>query len=68
MSRQNMPFWLKYMPQGTSIDDVSHFLSIFDLPIRLCNKGSLRPLGKFIEHCKIVALLPVIPLGIRNNW
>ena len=30
--------------------------------------GSLGPLGKFIEYCRIVALLPVIPLGIRNNW
>ena len=30
--------------------------------------GSLRPLGKFIEYCIIVAVLPVIPLGIRNNW
>ena len=30
--------------------------------------GFLGPLGKFIEYCRIVALLPFIPLGIRNNW
>ena len=30
--------------------------------------GYLGPLGKFIEYCRIIALLPVIPLGIRNNW
>ena len=30
--------------------------------------GYLGPLGKFIEYCRITALLPVIPLGIRNNW
>jgi hypothetical protein len=30
--------------------------------------GYLGPLGKFIEYCRMTALLPVIPLGIRNNW
>ena len=30
--------------------------------------GYLGPLGKFIEYCRITALLPIIPLGIRNNW
>ena len=30
--------------------------------------GFLGPLCKFIEYCRIVALLPVISLGIRNNW
>ena len=30
--------------------------------------GSLGLMGKFIGHCYISALLPVIPLGIRNNW
>ena len=30
--------------------------------------GFLGPLCKFIEYCRIVALLPVIPLGIMNNW
>ena len=30
--------------------------------------GSLRPLGKFIEYCRIVAVLPVIPYTTRNNW
>ena len=30
--------------------------------------GSLGPLGKFIEYCRIVAVLPVIPFGIMNNW
>ena len=28
--------------------------------------GSLGPLGKFIEYCRIVELLPVIPLPY--NW
>ena len=31
-------------------------------------EGYLGPLGKFIEYCRITALLTVIPLGIRNNW
>ena len=31
---------------------------------RLCNYRSLESLGKFIEYCRIVALLPVIPLVI----
>ena len=30
--------------------------------------GYLGLLGKFIGYCRITALLPVIPLGIRNNW
>ena len=30
--------------------------------------GYLGPLGKFIEYCRITALLLVIPLGIRDNW
>ena len=30
--------------------------------------GYLGPLGKFIEHCRITGLLPIIPLGIRINW
>ena len=30
--------------------------------------GFFGPLCKFIEYCRIVALLPVIPLGIMNNW
>ena len=30
--------------------------------------GYLGPLGKFIEYCRITAMLPVIPLGIRNKW
>ena len=30
--------------------------------------GFLGPLCKFIDYCRIVALLPVIPLGIMNNW
>ena len=30
--------------------------------------GYLGPLGKFIEYCRITALLPVIPFGIRDNW
>ena len=30
--------------------------------------GYLGTLGKFIEYCRITALLPVIALGIRNNW
>ena len=35
---------------------------------RLCKQGSLGPLCKFIEYCRIIELIPVIPLGIRNNW
>ena len=30
--------------------------------------GFLGSLCKFIDYCRIVALLPVIPLGIMNNW
>ena len=30
--------------------------------------GFLGPLCKFIEYCRIVALLPVIPYTKRNNW
>ena len=29
--------------------------------------GYLEPLGKFIEYCRITALLPVIPLGIIHG-
>ena len=29
--------------------------------------GSLGPMGKFIEYCRIVALLPGIPYTQRNN-
>ena len=34
---------------------------------RLCNYRSLESLGKIIEYCRIVALLPVIPLVIVFN-
>ena len=29
---------------------------------------NLGPVSKFINYSRIVALLPVIPFGIRNNW
>ena len=29
---------------------------------------TFEPLRKFIDYCRIVELLPVIPLGIRNIW
>ena len=30
--------------------------------------GFLGSLCKFIDYCRIVAVLPVIPSGIMNNW
>ena len=30
--------------------------------------GSLGSMGKFIDYCRSVALLPVIPYTQRNNW
>ena len=35
--------------------------------IRLGNRATLGPLRKFIEYCRIVELLPVIPYTQRNN-
>ena len=29
---------------------------------------SLGSLGKFIDYCRMVALLPAIPYTQRNNW
>ena len=48
---------------------------ICEIDVNLCcllgcaNKDlfSLGPLRKFIEYCRIVELLPVIPLSIRNS-
>ena len=38
------------------------------LESRLGKIGSLGPRRKVIGHCKSVKMVPVIPLGIRNNW
>ena len=45
--------WLHWPPLGCANKDLDGFFG---------------PLCKFIEYCRIVALLPVIPLGIMNNW
>ena len=47
------------------------FHAQYDPIVGCANKdldGSLGPLGKFIEYCRNVALLPVIRLGKRSNW
>ena len=49
-----------------------HFMWNQLLPMLGCANndldGFLGHLCKFIEYCKIVALVSVIPLGMMNNW
>ena len=45
--------------------------SYYALAVGCANKdldGFFGLLCKFIEYSRIVALLPVIPMGIMNNW
>ena len=54
-------------PPSTFID----VLDFFHPPLGCANKdldGSLGSMGKFIDYCRSVALLPVIPYTQRNNW
>ena len=39
-----------------------------DGKIRVGKTGFLGPCPKVIGYCKRTRMLPVIPLGIKNNW
>ena len=58
--------WLRATEAAEAIGhrDLGHLLH--RLRVRLCKKGFLGYLGKFIEYCRIEELLPVILLGVRN--
>jgi len=55
-----------------SMNIVIHFVMCLWVCLLGCENKNLDEylglLGKFIEYCRIPALLPVITLCIRNNW
>ena len=71
-SKGNWELLASILVVGKRIPKHSDFVLVFGNHLLGCaNKdldGYLGPLGKFIEYCRITALLPIIPLGIRNNW
>ena len=48
--------------------DISEAFYGFSFSNYFVKSGVYVRLCKFIEYCRIPALLPVIPFGIRNNW
>ena len=62
-------FCLQSPKKGAKLQLLSTIhLKISTAYVGCANKDLDGSLGKFIQYCRILALLPVIPYTQRNNW